>query len=159
LRVATRSGPEAPRSAQGAAQWHPGRRARPGGPRLGPPEGRLRQRSSSGAVSAPEPNMAPLGRVAGVLVAFLIPFLDLGLAQDPILHATPPTWARLLPSYGGFRLLTNAILTHGPIQGGPLLIALTWLTGAAAAATLLFRHNMRTAGQAHSAAQAGRVTG
>ena len=61
--------------------------------------------------------------------------------------------------YGGFRLLTNAILTHGPIQGGPLLIALAWLTGAAVAATLLFRHNTRTARRAHSAVQAGRVTG
>jgi len=104
--------------------------------------------------------LAPLfGRVAGVLVAFLIPFLDLGIAQDPMLHATPPAWAHLLPGYGGFRLLTNAILTHGPIQGGPLLIALAWLTGAAGAATLLFRHNMRTAGRTHSAAQAGRLTG
>jgi len=104
--------------------------------------------------------LAPLfGRVAGVLVAFLIPFLDLGIAQDPMLRATPPTWAHLLPGYGGFRLLTNAILTHGPIQGGPLLVALAWLTGAAVAATVLFRHNMRTPGGAHSAAQAGRVTG
>ena len=64
-----------------------------------------------------------------------------------MLRATPPTWAHLLPGYGGFRLLTNAILTHGPIQGAPLLIALTWLTGAAVAATVLFRHNMRTAGR------------
>jgi len=92
--------------------------------------------------------LAPLfGRVAGVLVAFLVPFLDLGIAQDPMLHATPPAWAHLLPGYGGFRLLTNAILTHSSIQGGPLLIALAWLTGAAVAASLLFRHNTRTAGQ------------
>jgi hypothetical protein len=76
-----------------------------------------------------------------------------------MLHATPPTWAHLLPGYGGFRLLTNAILTHGPIQGGPLLLALAWLTGAAVAASLLFRHNMRTAGWAHSGAQVRRVTG
>jgi hypothetical protein len=92
--------------------------------------------------------LAPLfGRVAGVLVAFLLPFLDLGIAQDPMLHATPPAWAHLLPGYGGFQLLTNAILTHSPIQGGPLLIALAWLTGVAVAASLLFRQNMRTAGQ------------
>jgi len=35
--------------------------------------------------------LAPLfGRIAGVLIAFLIPFLDFGIAQDPMLHSTPP---------------------------------------------------------------------
>jgi hypothetical protein len=90
--------------------------------------------------------LAPLfGRVAGVLIAFLIPFLDLGIAQDPMLHPSPPAWAHLLPGYGGFRMLTAAILTHGPTQPGPLLAALAWLAGAAAAAALLFGRNMRTA--------------
>jgi hypothetical protein len=50
-----------------------------------------------------------------------------------------------MPGYGGFRVLTSAILTHGFSQAGPLLIALAWLAGATAAAGLLFRHNMRTA--------------
>lgn len=79
--------------------------------------------------------LAPLvGRVAGVLVAFLIPFLDLGIAQDPMLHAAPPTWARFLPGYGAVRVLTNSILTHGPGSPGPLLAALAWLTGLTVAA-------------------------
>jgi hypothetical protein len=85
------------------------------------------------------------GRVAGVLVAFLVPFLDLGIAQDPMLHATPPGWAQLLPGYGGFRVLTNAVLTHGFSQSRSLLIALAWLAGATVAAGLLLHHNMRTA--------------
>jgi hypothetical protein len=90
--------------------------------------------------------LAPIfGRVAGVLIAFLIPFLDLGIAQDPMLHATPPGWAHFLPGYGGFRVLTNAILTHGFSQAGALLIALAWLAGATVAASVVFRHNMRTA--------------
>src|SRR5262249_30895960 len=83
--------------------------------------------------------------VAGGLGAFLVPFLDLGIAQDPMLHATPPAWAHVLPGYGGFRVLTSAVLTHGFSQAGPLLIALAWLAGATAAAGLLFRYNMRTA--------------
>ena len=88
--------------------------------------------------------LAPVfGRVAGVLVAFLVPFLDLGIAQDPMLHPTPPGWAHFLPGYGGFRVLTSAVLTHGFNQAGPLLIALAWLAGATVAAALLFRHNMR----------------
>jgi hypothetical protein len=90
--------------------------------------------------------LAPLfGRVAGVLVAFLVPFLDLGIAQDPMLHASPPGWAHFLPGYGGFRVLTDAVLTHGPAPCGPLLSALTWLAGAGVAAGLLFGRNMRTA--------------
>jgi hypothetical protein len=52
-----------------------------------------------------------------------VPFLELGIAQDPMLHATPPDWAHFLPGYGGFRVLTNAILTH-TFQAGPLLTAL-----------------------------------
>jgi hypothetical protein len=91
--------------------------------------------------------------VAGVLIAFLVPFLELGIAQDPMLHATPPDWAHFLPGYGGFRVLTNAILTH-TFQAGPLLTALVWLAGATVAAGLVFRHNMRTAcGPARSGTQ------
>ena len=90
--------------------------------------------------------LAPLfGRVAGVLVAFLVPFLDLGIAQDPMLHATPPAWAHVLPGYGGFRVLTSAVLTHGLPRADPLLTALAWLAGAGLVAGLLFRHNMKTA--------------
>jgi hypothetical protein len=90
--------------------------------------------------------LAPLfGRVAGVLIAFLVPFLDLGIAQDPMLHATPPAWAHFLPGYGGFRVLTNAVLTHGSPQAGPLLASLAWLAGVAVVAALLFRQTMRMA--------------
>ncbi len=63
-----------------------------------------------------------------------------------MLLTTPPAWAHYLPGYGGFRILTNAILTPGLTQGRPLLIALAWLAGAALSASLLFGHNMRTAG-------------
>jgi hypothetical protein len=88
--------------------------------------------------------LAPLfGRVAGVLIAFLIPFLDLGIAQDPMLRAAPPAWAHVLPGYGGSRVLTSAILTPGFSQTGPLLTALGWLGAATLAAAVLFRHNMQ----------------
>jgi ABC-2 family transporter protein len=99
--------------------------------------------------------LAPLfGRVAGVLVAFLIPFLDLGIAQDPMLHASPPGWAHFLPGYGGFRILTDGILIPGSPQAGPLLIALAWLAGVTVTAGLLFRQNMRPGGPHRLARQA-----
>ena len=62
-----------------------------------------------------------------------------------MLHAAPPAWAHFLPAYEAFRILTDAILTHGFSRGGPLLIALAWLAGATVAASLVFRHNMRAA--------------
>ena len=62
-----------------------------------------------------------------------------------MLHQTPPTWAHLLPGYGGFRILTNAVLTPGFPQTDPLLIALARLAAVTAAAGLLFRHNMQVA--------------
>jgi hypothetical protein len=90
--------------------------------------------------------LAPLfGRVAGVLIAFLVPFLDLGIARDPMLRPTPPAWAHVLPGYGGFRILTNAVLTNGAPGVGPLLTALAWLAATTVAAAVLFRRNVRTA--------------
>ena len=91
--------------------------------------------------------LAPLfGRVAGVLIAFLIPFLDLGIAQDPMLHPVPPTWMHFLPGYGGFRVLSDAILTRTFDQTGPLLTGLAWLGGLTVAAVIGFRHAMRSGG-------------
>lgn len=42
--------------------------------------------------------LAPIfGRVGGVFVAFLLPFLDLAIVQSPMLHPTPTTLSTLLP--------------------------------------------------------------
>jgi len=46
-----------------------------------------------------------LGKVAGVFVAFLIPFLDLGIIQSPMLRPEPQEWARFLPAYGVTKVL------------------------------------------------------
>ncbi|MGW5193393.1 ABC transporter permease [Kribbella sp. NPDC004138] len=84
--------------------------------------------------------LGPLfGRVAGVLIAFLVPFLDLGIAQSPMLRTEPPAWAHFLPGYGADRVLLDGGLTSGFDQTGPLLLALAWLTALTIAGTLLFR--------------------
>ena len=62
-----------------------------------------------------------------------------------MLHPTPPAWAHFLPGYGSFHVLTNSILTHGLGAPGPILAALAWLVGLTLAASMAFRHNMRTA--------------
>jgi ABC-2 family transporter protein len=84
------------------------------------------------------------GRVGGVFVAFLVPFLDLGIAQSPMLRADPAAWAVFLPGYGGMRILLDGGLTATFDQTRPLLVAALWLVGLTAATTVLFRHAMRT---------------
>jgi hypothetical protein len=70
-----------------------------------------------------------LGKVAGVFVAFLIPFLDLGIIQSPMLRPVPQESAQFLPGYGVTRLLFDTGLTAGLDEIGSLLIGLAWLAG------------------------------
>lgn len=72
--------------------------------------------------------LAPLlGRVGGVFVAFLLPFLDIGIVQSPMLHAAPTTLSRFLPGYGGSRMLLDGALTRSFDEVVPMLIGLGWL--------------------------------
>ena len=79
------------------------------------------------------------GRVSGVFVAFLVPFLDLGIGQSPMLRAEPPAWARALPGYGAYQVLLDGGLTDHFDQTGPLLLGLAWLVALGVLATVLFR--------------------
>ncbi len=93
--------------------------------------------------------LAPVfGRVAGVFVAFLVPFLDIGLVQSPMLRDQPAAWAAYVPGYGGSRVLIDTALTPGFDQIRPLLIGLAWLAGLAVAVTMLFRRVTRPASAA-----------
>jgi hypothetical protein len=88
--------------------------------------------------------IAPVfGRVAVVFVAFLVPFIDLGIGQSPMLRGEPAAWARYLPGYGGYRVLIDGGLTGGFDEVGPLLIALAWIAVLGAAAILLVRRTIR----------------
>lgn len=95
-----------------------------------------------GALAAPL-----LGRVTGVFIAFLGPFLDVGLAQSPMLRAEPAAWARLLPGYGPVRLAVDAGLTRSFDGGGALLLALAWVLGLGALSALAMRHQLRSRAQ------------
>lgn len=77
------------------------------------------------------------GRVAGVFVAFLVPFLDLGIAQSPMLRPSPAPWAHTLPGYGWTRVLFDTALTPHFDQIQPLLAALGWLAALAIAAAVV----------------------
>lgn len=103
--------------------------------------------------------LAPLfGRVGGVFVAFLIPFLDLGMGQSPMLHGEPAAWAHYLPAYGAYRLLLDATLTPDFDQTRSLLIGLAWLAALAVATTVVIRRGIRPVRVAQGPAPAA-VTG
>ena len=90
--------------------------------------------------------LAPLfGRVGGVFIAFLLPFLDLGITQSPMLHRSPTTLSTLLPGYGGSRVLLDGALTPGFDETVPLLIGLVWLAALASVVALTYRHTVRPA--------------
>lgn len=83
--------------------------------------------------------LGPLfGRVAGVFVAFLVSFIDLGIEQSPIIHPRLSGWSECLPGYGGSRVLFDAALTPGFDDTTALLYALAWLAGLVLAVIALF---------------------
>jgi len=85
--------------------------------------------------------LAPVfGKVGGVFMAFLLPFLDLGIVQSPMLHPEPTTLSKFLPGYGGSRVLIDGALTNGFDEAGPLLIGLVWLLALGVGVALTYRH-------------------
>jgi hypothetical protein len=91
--------------------------------------------------------LAPIfGRVGGVFLAFLLPFLDLGIVQSPMLHPTPTSVSRFLPGYGGMQVLLDGGLTRSFDEALPLLLALGWLATLTLAVALLYQHTVRARG-------------
>jgi hypothetical protein len=92
--------------------------------------------------------LAPVfGRVGGVFLAFLLPFIDLGVVQSPMLHPTPTTLSTFLPGYGGSRVLLDAALTRGFDETTPLVIGLSWLLGLGVVVTVVYRRAIAPADQ------------
>ena len=84
--------------------------------------------------------LAPVfGRVGGVFVAFLLPFLDIGIVQSPMLNPEPTTMSRLLPGYGGSRILLDGALTTGFDETRALIIGSAWLAVLALTVAMMYR--------------------
>jgi len=98
--------------------------------------------------------LAPIfGRVGGVFLAFLLPFLDIGISQSPMLRPDPAASARLLPGYGGSRVLLDGALTAGFDETRPLLYGLAWLVALTCLVTVTHRYAISPAGNRHSQRQ------
>ncbi|WP_107706272.1 ABC transporter permease [Nocardioides allogilvus] len=79
------------------------------------------------------------GRVSGTFMAFLIPFLDLGIGQSPMLRGEPASWAHWLPGYGGTRVMIDGALTSGFDEAASLTLGLGWIAVLLLTATVLLR--------------------
>ncbi len=80
------------------------------------------------------------GRLGGLYVMFLIPFIDVGLGQNVMFSAAPPDWGIFLPARGSARVLVDAAFTPGFDQTQSLILALAWLVGLAAVSSVVFHH-------------------
>jgi hypothetical protein len=80
-----------------------------------------------------------VGRMGGLYLLFLLPFVDVGLGQSPLFQVAPPTWATFLPGYGAMRLVVDGGFAADFSALGALLLALLWLVAIAVAAVIVFR--------------------
>lgn len=78
-----------------------------------------------------------------VFVAFLVPFLDVGIGQSPMLRGEPADWAQYLPGYGAYRVLIDGSLTAGFNEDLALLVAVGWVVALLVAAVALTRRTIR----------------
>jgi hypothetical protein len=69
----------------------------------------------------------------------LLPFIDGGVAQNPMFDAAPPAWAGVMPSHGAIRVLLDGAFTGSFDEIGGLVLALGWLVAVTAAAAIVFR--------------------
>ena len=79
------------------------------------------------------------GRLGGLYVLLVLPFIDIGLAQNAMFDAAPPAWGRYLPAHGGVRVMMDGAFTPTFDELGVLLLALAWLAGLTVTAALVFR--------------------
>lgn len=79
-----------------------------------------------------------VGRVGGLYLMFLLPFLDVGLAQNIMFDAAPPSWAVWMPAHGAVRVLIDGAFTPTFDEAGGLMLTMAWLLGLGAAAAAIF---------------------
>jgi hypothetical protein len=80
-----------------------------------------------------------VGRVGGLYLMFLLPFLDVGLAQNVMFSAAPPSWAAWMPAHGAMRVLIDGAFTPTFDEPTGLLLTTAWIVGLTAVAVLVFR--------------------
>ena len=86
---------------------------------------------------------AVFGRLGGLYLMFLLPFIDIGIAQNIMFSAAPPDWGIILPARGPVQVLVDAAFTPTFDQIGGLVLGLAWLALLAGVAVAVF-HRIAT---------------
>lgn len=69
-----------------------------------------------------------VGRLGGAYLMFILPMIDIGIYQDPMLVSGEQAfWMKLLPGFGGTRLVLDAGFTSSFDEWTALAAALAWL--------------------------------
>lgn len=79
------------------------------------------------------------GRLGGLYLLLVLPFVDIGLAQNAMFDAAPPAWGRYLPAHAAVRVMMDAAFTSTFDETGSLILALAWLVTLGALAVTVFR--------------------
>ena len=79
------------------------------------------------------------GRLGGLYVMFLVPFLDVGMAQNIMFSAAPPSWGLILPGRGAVQVLVDAAFTTTFDTFAMLMLAVVWLVVLALVTAFVFR--------------------
>jgi hypothetical protein len=79
------------------------------------------------------------GRLGGLYLMFLLPFIDTGLAQNIMFSAAPPSWGKGLPSRGAVEVLIDGAFTSTFDKTSALLLAFAWLAGLALVTAAVFK--------------------
>jgi hypothetical protein len=79
-----------------------------------------------------------VGRLGGAYLMFTLPMIDIGIYQDPMLVSGEQAfWMKLLPGFGGTRLVLDAGFTSGFDEWAALAAALAWLLALCLAVTFV----------------------
>lgn len=82
---------------------------------------------------------AVFGRLGGLYVMFLLPFIDVGIAQNIMFSAGPPSWGVVLPGRGAVQILVDGAFTTTFDQLAMLILAFLWIAGLAIVTATVFR--------------------
>ena len=79
------------------------------------------------------------GRLGGLYFLLVLPFIDIGLAQNAMFDAAPPAWGRFLPAHGAVRVMMDGAFTASLDETRALILAIGWLVALWVAAVAVFR--------------------
>jgi ABC-type transport system involved in multi-copper enzyme maturation permease subunit len=84
-----------------------------------------------------------LGLLGGLYVMLALPFIDVGIAQNAMLHTASPSWGAFMPAHGAVRVLLDGAFTRTFDEYGALALALGWLVAVTTIAVAQF-HRIAT---------------